>query len=198
MSKIEITPLRNVHLSKLKVKENNAKLHPLSQIRHIANSMCQFGYVQPIVVDQKFNIIVGTGRYLALCLLEVKKVPVVFQLPELPESTLSAMSVIDNKINADTGWIQDNLQFEMEFLSASNLKLDSLSLDFDAAALFGKVKPSDEDAVGANVIKSLILHFPDAQFPQVLQALQCVIDQVPGCTSNTEAFVWLLEKYGHV
>ncbi len=45
--------------------EGNAKLHPQTQIDHIANSIKMFGWTQPIVVDERNVVVIGHGRLTA-------------------------------------------------------------------------------------------------------------------------------------
>lgn len=50
-------------ISKIKPYEKNAKVHPKKQIEQVANSIKEFGFNQPIVLDKNNVIIVGHGRY---------------------------------------------------------------------------------------------------------------------------------------
>lgn len=45
--------------------EMNAKMHPAEQVEHIANSIRQFGWTQPIVVDANNVVVIGHGRLMA-------------------------------------------------------------------------------------------------------------------------------------
>lgn len=52
----------------------NAKRHPAEQVKLIANSIREFGFQQPIVVDKNNVVIIGHGRLLAEnCFLSTKK-----------------------------------------------------------------------------------------------------------------------------
>lgn len=74
----------------------NAKEHPEKQLKKIANSIAEFGFNQPIVVDKKGVIIVGHGRYLAAQMLGVEKVPVLEI--DLDEERAKAYRLADNKL----------------------------------------------------------------------------------------------------
>ena len=56
--------------------EKNAKKHPRKQVQQVADSIREFGFNQPIVVDKQGIIIVGHGRFEAAKLLGLEEVPV--------------------------------------------------------------------------------------------------------------------------
>lgn len=55
--KIEYLPI-----TKLKPYDKNAKKHPDDQVEHIANSIREFGFRQPLVVDKNNVLVIGHGR----------------------------------------------------------------------------------------------------------------------------------------
>ena len=58
--------IREIEIEKIKPYENNPKKHPQEQIDRIIESIKEFGFVMPILVDDDFNIISGHGRYEAV------------------------------------------------------------------------------------------------------------------------------------
>lgn len=52
-----------MEVSKIIPYERNNKIHDETQINRIANSIKEFGFRQPIVVDKNNIIIVGHGRF---------------------------------------------------------------------------------------------------------------------------------------
>ena len=75
MSKKLTVTLKN--LTEITPYPANAKLHPPEQINHIAKSITEFGFNDPIAIDSDGEIIAGHGRYLASKLLKLDKVPVI-------------------------------------------------------------------------------------------------------------------------
>lgn len=75
----------------------NAKRHPAEQVRLIANSIREFGFQQPIVVDKHNVVIIGHGRLLAAKRLKIAEVPVVIA-DELTEDQIKALRLADNKV----------------------------------------------------------------------------------------------------
>jgi site-specific DNA-methyltransferase (adenine-specific) len=74
----------------------NAKKHPPEQIDHIANSIKQFGWQQPIVVDKNKVVIIGHGRLYAARQLMLDSVPVVFA-ENLTDDQVKALRLADNQ-----------------------------------------------------------------------------------------------------
>ena len=92
----------------------NAKIHPAEQVEHIANSIQQFGFRQPIVVDADNVVIIGHGRLLAAQKLGLEKVPVV-KADDLTEAQIKALRLADNKTNES--------EWDLEFLDSELLEL---------------------------------------------------------------------------
>ena len=68
----------------LKPYDRNAKKHDAKQIKNVAESIKQFGFAQPIVIDKDNNVIIGHCRLLASKKLKMEKVPCVkMLLPDL-------------------------------------------------------------------------------------------------------------------
>ena len=111
-----------VKVSDLKPYERNAKIHTAEQVDYIANSIREFGWQQPVVIDSDNVIVIGHGRVLAAKQLELKEVPCV-RASELTKEQIKALRIADNKTN------------ESEWDSAL-LDLDMLDLDIDMS-MFG-------------------------------------------------------------
>lgn len=107
---------------------NNAKRHPAEQVRLIANSIKEFGFRQPIVVDQNNVVVIGHGRLLAAKRLRLPKVPVE-RINDLSEEQIRALRIADNSVSV-SDWNMDLLAEEI-----SDIDLDmgdfGISLDLD-------------------------------------------------------------------
>ena len=57
--------IKELKLSEISAYNNNAKTHDEKQIQAIAESIKQFGFRQPLVIDKNNEIVVGHGRYYA-------------------------------------------------------------------------------------------------------------------------------------
>ena len=76
----------------------NAKIHTPEQIKRIGNSIKQFGFQQPIVIDKDNVVIIGHGRLFAAQELMLDQVPVV-RADDLTEDQVKALRLADNKLN---------------------------------------------------------------------------------------------------
>lgn len=127
-----------VPIDSIKPYERNAKKHPDEQVGHIANSIREFGWQQPIVVDKDGVIVIGHGRLLAAKKLGLDEVPVV-KNEDLSESQIKALRIADNKLN-ESIWDNDLLgsdlkdildDIDMTDFGFGNFELTILTHDFE-------------------------------------------------------------------
>ena len=105
----------------------NAKVHPQAQIDHIANSIKEFGWQQPIVVDNDNVVIIGHGRLLAAKQLMLDKVPVV-RATDLTEDQVKALRLADNKTN-ESEWDFDLLDEELAALDITGFDMSDFGFE---------------------------------------------------------------------
>lgn len=96
----------------LKPYEKNAKRHPADQVDHIANSIREFGFRQPLVIDKDNVIVIGHGRLLAAKKLGLDTVPCV-RADDLTDEQIKALRLADNKTN-ESEWDFDLLDGELD------------------------------------------------------------------------------------
>ena len=106
--------IESLPISAIKPYERNAKEHPKKQIKQIAASIEEFGFNQPVVIDEENIIIVGHGRYLAAQLLGRTEVPCLRLA--LPAEKAKAYRLADNKLN-ESPWEMDLVIAELKELS---------------------------------------------------------------------------------
>lgn len=111
MQNIKIT-YKNI--KELKPYKKNAKKHPKQQIEQIANSIKEFGFTQPVIIDSNNCVVAGHGRILGAKKAGLKEVPTVC-LEELTEEQIKAYRLVDNKLN-ETGWEDKLLKEELDEL----------------------------------------------------------------------------------
>ncbi|MFH0891326.1 MAG: site-specific DNA-methyltransferase [Candidatus Falkowbacteria bacterium] len=135
-----------VKIEDIKPYPKNAKKHPAKQIRQIADSIREFGFNQPLVLDKKKVIIVGHGRYEAAKMLKLKVVPCISV--NLPPKKARAYRLADNKLN-ESDWDMDLVIEELKELDADILELTGFDQDliaeieedeFDAETEYQKIK----------------------------------------------------------
>ncbi len=92
-----------VSIDKLVPYENNARTHSEEQIHKIANSIKEFGFINPVIIDGNYGVIAGHGRILGAKELGMKTVPCLF-VEDLTETQKRAYIIADNKLALDAGW----------------------------------------------------------------------------------------------
>lgn len=100
----------------------NAKKHDEKQIKNVAASIKQFGFVQPVVVDRAGVIVIGHCRVLAAKKLGMKEVPCVC-VDDLTPEQVNALRLVDNKSN-ESEWDFDLLADELPGLDLSAFDFD--------------------------------------------------------------------------
>ena len=99
----------------------NSKLHPEKQIKQIAKSISEFGFLVPIILDKDKNIVAGHGRYLAALLLAKETVPCIM-VEHLTEEQVKAYRLADNKL-AETDFDMEMVIEELKSMSLQMIDL---------------------------------------------------------------------------
>ena len=115
------------NLSVLKPYEKNNKVHDEEQIEMIANSIKEFWFTQPIVIDEDNCILAGHWRYYASQKLWLEKVPCNI-LEWLTEQQKRKYRILDNKLN-ESDWDLANVKFELSQLEDFNFWELEFSVD---------------------------------------------------------------------
>ena len=110
---------------------NNSRTHSDEQIKQVASSIKEFGFTNPILIDETDGIIAGHGRLMAAQLLDMQEVPTI-RLVGLTQAQVKAYVIADNKLALNSGWDVEKLRLEIE-------DLDSLGLDLELLG-FGEVE----------------------------------------------------------
>ena len=103
--------------------ELNARTHPDLQQNQITSSIKQFGFINPIVVDEDNVIVAGHGRYLAAKKLGLKFIPII-RVAHLTKDEVRAYRLADNKIAENAGWDNDLLMVELSYLLSIDNEFD--------------------------------------------------------------------------
>lgn len=105
--------------------KKNARVHSAEQINQIANSIQEFGFTNPILTDEKYNILSGHGRYEAAKKLKLKKVPLRL-IKNLTDAQKKAYIIADNQIASNSKWDNDTLNLELINLQKLDYEIDDL------------------------------------------------------------------------
>lgn len=113
--------LQEVAIELLKPYKRNAKIHPQKQIDKIVESIQEFGFITPCVIDSAYNVIAGHGRIMASEQMGLKTVPCVF-IEGLTEEQRRAYILADNRLGELGEWDMDLVFDELG---------DLVDMDFD-------------------------------------------------------------------
>jgi len=122
-------------------------------IDKVASSIKEFGWQQPIVVDQDMVIVVGHTRYQAAQKLGLDKVPVQIATG-LTDAQIKAYRLLDNRANQDALWDDDMLKIEVQDIDKMDIDLALTGFDekeLDKLLFVEQDGLTDEDAVPENV-----------------------------------------------
>ena len=136
--------IKNISVKDLIPYDKNTKKHDDVQINNVAESIKQYGFVQPLVVDKDNVVVIGHCRLLAAKKLKMADVPCVC-VEDLTEEQVNALRIVDNKSN-ESDWLNDILELELP-------DVDLSAFDFD----FGLDKKKGKEEIEGEVEFSEIL-----------------------------------------
>lgn len=122
MKNTENLKIENIKTSILIPYARNSRTHSDAQVQQIASSIKEFGFTNPILIDETNKIIAGHGRLKAAQLLEIAEVPCI-RLSHLTEIQKKAYVIADNKIALNANWDIELLNLEL-----SELKIDNFDI----------------------------------------------------------------------
>jgi ParB-like chromosome segregation protein Spo0J len=106
----------------------NARTHSEQQIQQIAASMREFGFTNPVLIDETGEIIAGHGRVMAAKHLALPEVPCLI-LTGLTAAQRQAYVLADNKLAELAGWDEDLLAQELKTLQSMDFDLEMIGFD---------------------------------------------------------------------
>ena len=142
MSNERKTKWESVNIDKLIPYVNNARTHSKEQINKLRSSLREFGFINPVIIDSKYNVIAGHGRILAAREEGITEIPCVL-VDYLTEAQKKAYILADNRFALDAGWDEDLLRVEIEALQAEDY--DVLLTGFDPAEIDELFSIPEED-----------------------------------------------------
>lgn len=119
----------------LKPYKKNAKKHTAEQINRIAESIKEFGFKSPVLIDQCNCVVAGHGRVMGAKKAGLKEVPVI-RISDLTEDQVKAYRLVDNKLN-ESEWDYDLLDEEIKEFFKND--------DFDMSVFGFEMDMSDDD-----------------------------------------------------
>ena len=124
---------------------HNARKHSKKQIRQIAASIEEFGFTNPVLIDDSGQILAGHGRVEAAKLLGMDKVPTVC-ISHLNDAQKRAYILADNKLAENAGWDPEILAIEFQHLIDTDIGFDIEVTGFEMAEIDLVIGSMDGDS----------------------------------------------------
>ena len=170
--------IQEIEITKIIPYINNPRKN--LNIDKVASSIKEFGFQQPIVIDEENIIIVGHTRFEAAKKLGLEKVPVT--IAKLSKNQAKAYRIADNRLNQDASWDTKLLNLEFNDLIGDNYNLDHLGFTNDELDnLFLKDEKSSGEELNPD-------NFPDEEISDV-KMVQLFFNK-----ENDEKFRQAIEK----
>jgi len=157
--------VRYVSVDEIIPYANNSRTHSDQQVTQVAASIKEFGFTNPILVDEENTIIAGHGRLQAAKKLTLTEVPVI-TLEGLTDAQRKAYVIADNKLAMNAGWDFELLQAEIQHLQELDFSIDLLGFDEkELIELLGDDNQFDENAYTKKV--DIPIYEPQGDKPDV-------------------------------
>ncbi len=122
------TDFQLVSIDKLVPYINNARTHSPEQINKLRASLREFGFINPVIIDQDYGVLAGHGRVEAAKAEGITEVPCVFA-DHLTEAQKKAYILADNRMAMDADWDEELLRVEIESLQGSDFDVSLTGFD---------------------------------------------------------------------
>ena len=123
--------------------ERNPKIHSEQQIQQIADSIREWGWTVPVVIDESGNVLAGHGRLFAAESIGIEEVPCVVA-SNWSEEQKKAYIIADNKVQENSSWDFSLLSEEINNLSENGFDLEKLGLSEADINLLQNLSPDEE------------------------------------------------------
>lgn len=120
-------------LADLRPRPTNPRLHPPEQIAQIQASMREFGWTNPVLIDEMGGIIAGHGRVEAAQGLGLEEAPCIV-VDGLEPDQIRALVIADNQTALGATWDEELLGFDLMELTESGFSVEAMGFDLEEAA----------------------------------------------------------------
>lgn len=126
--------IQGIKLADIRAYKNNPKLHTKGQVSKIRESIREFGFINPVLLDENLEIIAGHGRVAAAHDMGMRDVPAII-LSHLTDAQKRAYRIADNKLTELGKWSVELLNLEFNELSSLNLDFNLEITGFETAEI---------------------------------------------------------------
>ena len=153
--------IKNIAVKDLIPYEKNTKKHDDVQINNVAESIKQYGFVEPIVIDKNNVVVIGHCRLLAAKKLKMADVPCVC-VDDLTDEQVKALRIVDNKSN-ESPWDFDFLADEL-----AKINLDAFNFDFDVSFDDDNTETKEREEIALNESISVVVECADDEEAEMI------------------------------
>ncbi|EAR5398242.1 ParB N-terminal domain-containing protein [Escherichia coli] len=154
----------------------NSRTHSDEQVEQLVNSIREFGFTNPVLIDEKNELIAGHGRLAAAEILEMDKVPAI-RLSNLSEKQKKAYRIADNKLALNAGWDMQLLAEEVKELMDDDFDIDLLGFnDAELDEMLSDEQPQEEDDNSSPVVQIKYLAIDKERIPATDMEIALLLD----------------------
>lgn len=160
---------------------NNSRTHSDEQTTQIASSIKEFGFTNPVLIDESGGLIAGHGRLMAAKKLDLKEVPCIV-LSGLTEAQKKAYIIADNQLPQNAGWDLEKLKLEIDTLSEMDFDIDLLGfseVEIDAIigadidmSMLDELDDGEVDELESNVKKAIQIEFEAEDYDEARELVK--------------------------
>jgi ParB-like chromosome segregation protein Spo0J len=185
---VSLVPVKNISPN-----PHNLRIHSEDQVRQIVNAIKQFGWTNPVLIDENNVLVAGHGRLMAANVLKINKIPAIYIRSDLSEDQRQILMLADNKIAQNAKWDEDALALSLATMLGDGLDLElagwsadelidiqSMSTPISLDEIDNAVKPAPErsrsEPDGTEDWETFRAKLP----PETMQVLHDLLHKVPG------------------
>ena len=188
--------------------ENNSRIHDEKQLNQICNSIKEFGFTNPLLIDKNNTIIAGHGRYEACKRLKINSIPCI-KLDHLTDIQRKALVIADNKIALNSTWDEDMLKLEIADITEALAELENsfdlkaVGIDFNFEEEYNEVYTPDIKSGEREPIKTITFTLSNTQHHLLIDELDKVKhgdlefkdEEEINKNINGNALAFIIERY---
>ena len=161
----------------LTLYKGNPRVHSDIQIERLVNSLKEFGFTNPVLVDDTGNVIAGHGRIAAAKKIGLETVPTI-TLSHLSEDQRKAYIIADNQLALNSSWDDDLLKKELEKLEDNGFDLSLLGWGDDIPTFaddpdYGSLEDFDDPTseLANDVMKAIQIEFRPEDYEEAKEVV---------------------------
>lgn len=170
--------IKKRRVSTLYNNPNNARVHSEYQISQLAESIREFGFNNPLLIDEQGNVIAGHGRLEAAKQIGLTEVPVIV-LAHLSDRQKAAFALADNRITLNSSWDMQKLTEEVSKLADK---------DFDLSLIGFSEEELDMMLRSSDLLPDIDTYTPPTEAPGKLQQVQNPASLPPKPSASHDAY----------